>query len=418
MKIAFIVDAFPCLSETFILNQITGLIDRGHDVDIFANGPRNDTMIHADIERYNLLNRTFYFSHGTSYQTMPKNICVRIIKAIILVITNFHKKPIPLLKSLNILTYGKESASLCLLYKTVTFLNKNTYDIVHCHFGHNGNLGVILKYIGAIKGKVITTFHGADISWSLKRQGSNMYDYLFKQGDLFLPISERWKKELIRLGCNERKIIVHRMGIDTSKFEYLDRKLNDDGKIQLLTIARLVEKKGVQYGIQAVAKVLKEYQNIEYTIVGDGHLKNDLENLIDELNINNKIKLVGRKRQEEIIELMKQTDIFLAPSVTAEDGDQEGIPVVLMEALSQGIPVISTRHSGIPELVEDGKSGFLVPERDVEGLSEKLEYLIKHQETWPQMGREGSACVEKYFDINKLNNQLVELYQQLLSGDL
>lgn len=161
------------------------------------------------------------------------------------------------------------------------------------------------------------------------------------------------------------------MGIDTKKFLFSPRKLRFDGKIHLLTVARLVEKKGIQYSIQAVAKVVKKYPQIEYKIAGDGPLKSDMESLIDGLKVNGNVKLLGGKQQGEIIELMKDADIFLAPSVTSNDGDQEGIPVAIMEALAQGLPVISTYHSGIPELVQDGISGFLVPERDTKSNIKK-----------------------------------------------
>ena len=209
---------------------------------------------------------------------------------------------------------------------------------------------------------------------------------------------------------------MHRMGIDTGKFCYLPRKPGKDGKVRLLTIARLIEKKGAQYAVQAVADVLKRHSNIEYNIVGDGPVKNTLEDLIEGLNIGNNVKLLGWRHQEEIIELMKHTDVLIAPSVVSGDGDEEGIPVVLMEALAQGMPVLSTQHSGIPELVQDGESGFLVPERNVEALADKLEILIKHPEIWSEMGRAGREYVERHYDIDKLNDKLVKLYQRVLLG--
>ncbi|HDK41763.1 MAG TPA: colanic acid biosynthesis glycosyltransferase WcaL, partial [Candidatus Pacearchaeota archaeon] len=276
---------------------------------------------------------------------------------------------------------------------------------------------VILKNIGAIEGKVITTFHGADMSRYIERKGNKVYNYLLENGDLFLPISERWKNELINLGCNEQKIIVHRMGVDTNKFVFTHRNLTANKKIHLLTVARLVEKKGVQYGIQAVAKAVRKYPDIEYRIVGNGPLKSEMKLLIDKLKIEDKVKLIGRKRQEDVIELMKDADILLAPSVTDNNGDQEGIPVVLMEALAQGLPVISTYHSGIPELIQDGESGYLVPERDIDALAEKLTYLIEHPDRWIKMGQEGRKYVEEYYNINKLNDRLIEIYRYLLDED-
>ena len=334
-----------------------------------------------------------------------------------LIIKHIRKKPAPLLNALNIFKFGRTASSLGIFYTVIPFLEADKYEIVHCHFGPNGNLAVLLKDVGAIKGKILTTFHG-EAGYTNEKRHEKGFKPLFEKGDLILPVSEREKQCLIELGCSPQKIVVHRMGVDLKKFIFIPRRLRDDGKVHLLTVARLAEKKGVKYGIQAVTNALKKYPNIEYRIAGDGPLKSDLQNLIDALNVSDKVKILGWKRQEEIVGLMKGADILLAPSVTSEDGDQEGIPVVLMEALAQGLPVISTQHAGIPELVQDGEFGFLVPERDVDALTEKLEYLVEHPETWPEMGRAGRDYVERYYDINKLNDQLIQLYQRLLDGDL
>jgi colanic acid/amylovoran biosynthesis glycosyltransferase len=417
MKVAFIVPEFPNLSHTFILNQITGLLDRGHDVTIYARTHGNESVIHADVEKYHLLDRTVYY--GDSYQALPTDRFLWFRRAMRFVLTNFHKAPIPLFKLLY-RKFREKAISPHSGHKIATLLNgdMHSYDIVHCHFGPSGNLGALLKDLGIIEGKCVTTFHGYDLSIYINEKGNKVYDSLFKAGDFFLPISERWKEKLIELGCEEQRIAVHRMGIDTSRFAFTPRKPREDGKVHILTVARLVEKKGVQYGIQAVAEVLKKYPHVEYRIAGDGPLRSELQSLIDALNINGHVTLLGWKRQEEIVELIRNADILLAPSVTSKDGDQEGIPVVLIEALSQGLPVLSTRHSGIPELVQDGESGFLVPERDADALAEKLEYLIEHPEIWPEMGRAGRDYVARYYDINKLNDQLVSLYQRLLDGRL
>jgi colanic acid/amylovoran biosynthesis glycosyltransferase len=195
------------------------------------------------------------------------------------------------------------------------------------------------------------------------------------------------------------------MGVDTNKFIFKPRRPGTDGRVRLLTIARLVEKKGVQYGVEAVARLQRHYPHLEYHIVGDGPLRSDLETQIQRLKMNDNVKLLGWKQQEEIVSLIAEADIFLAPSITAQDGDQEGIPVVLMEALAQGLPVLSTQHSG---------SGFLVPERDSAALAEKLTYLLQHSSLWAEMGQKGRAWVERYYDIHKLNDQLVMLYQNIL----
>jgi len=413
MKIAFFVNRFPVLSQTFILNQITGLLDRGHAVDIYAYRPGNEPSIHADVERYDLLKRTCYM---TRYISMPTNKTYRLIKGIGRIAVGLPKKPRVVLNSLNVLKFGKRVASLRVLYQIAPFLDRGRYDIIHCHFGPLGNLAIMLKAVGALQGKLVTTFRGYDISSYLTANGQHIYDELFKSGDLFLCVSAQIKNTLRKLGCDEQKINVHRSGVHLSKFHFQLRKPKTNEKIRLLTVGRLVEKKGIQYGVQAVAKFLKNYPNIEYRIVGDGPLKDTLQELIEELKVCGNIKLLGWQKREQIIELLQEADIFLAPSVTSQNGDREGIPGTIIEALACGLPVLSTWHSGIPEVVQDGESGFLVPERDTDILAEKLQYLIENTDLWAEMGRKGRRYVEEHYDIDKLNDRLVEIYQQLLSG--
>ena len=409
MKIAFFVEKFPTLSETFVLNQITGLIDCGHDIDIYADIPSNEPTIHLDVKKYHLLNRTYYCPQ------IPSNLLWRVLKGFSLLFSNFLQDPVLLLRSLNIFKYGKKAASFRMLYTAIPLLcRRPKYDIIQCHFGKNGLKAVFLKDIGAIEGKLITAFHGLDLSGFVKGLGDRIYDPLFDKGNLFLPISEFWRRRLIELGCDRDKIIVHRMGIDCSKFAFTPRKLSADGRIQIVTIARLVEKKGVEYGVRAVAKLAKNNRDIQYNIVGDGYLREPLERLIQELEVSDTVKLIGWKQQQEIIEILNDADILLAPSVTSQkNGDQEGIPIVLMEAMAMGLPIISTQHSGIPELVQNNVSGFLVPEQDVEGLTEKLNYLLEHPEIWPKMGQAGRLYIQEHHDIDKLNDQLVEIYRKL-----
>jgi colanic acid/amylovoran biosynthesis glycosyltransferase len=410
MKIAFIVEDFPKLSETFILNQITGLLDRGQEVDIYARRPSTQLKAHPDVKNYQLLEHTHYLS-------CPQNRQARFTKSMALLLKGFPQKPRVVLNSLNILQFGRKASSLTLLCQISPFLNQGPYDIVHCQYGPNGNLALLIKETGALQGKVITTFHGYDISTYLQRAGRHIYDHLFKTGDLFLCISQRMKRELLNLGCSEEKICVHRVGVDTNKFAFSTSELKSHGKTRLLTIARLVEKKGLRYAIQAVASLLKKFPHIEYTIIGDGPLRDELHNLITTLKAGAHIKLIGWMRQEEVIEWLYKSDILLAPSVTSQDGDQEGTPVVIIEALARGLPVLSTQHSGIPELIQDGQSGILVPERDVAAFADRLEFLIRNPEIWPEMGHKARSYVEEHHNIDKLNDQLVKIYQQLISGN-
>jgi colanic acid/amylovoran biosynthesis glycosyltransferase len=245
-------------------------------------------------------------------------------------------------------------------------------------------------------------------------QSYNVYNKIFDVSDILMPISNYWKRKLIILGCDEKKIIVHHMGINLDKFKFYEVGEKSRELIKILTVGRLVEKKGYEYMIRAIAKVVKKYRNIEYLIAGDGNLMNKLEELVSELNINNYVKFLGGVNQDEVLKLNQQAHIFILHSITAKNGDQEGIPVALMEAQATGLPIISTFHSGIPEIVLDGQSGFLVPERDVDAMAGRLEYLIEHTEIWTEMGRAGRKFVEENFDIKKLNKQLVEIYENII----
>jgi colanic acid/amylovoran biosynthesis glycosyltransferase len=142
-----------------------------------------------------------------------------------------------------------------------------------------------------------------------------------------------------------------------------------------------------------------------------------MERLVQREGMNDKIKILGAMNQEELRTYFEIAGVFILSSCTSFDGDMEGIPVVLMEAQASGIPVVSTLHSGIPEVVLDGKSGFLVPERDVNGLTERLQYLVEHPDLWPEMGRCGRKLVEEKYDIKKLNSKLVCMYEALLTGN-
>lgn len=407
MRIAFLVDQFPALSETFILHQITGLIDRGHQVDIYSNNLGNLSKIHPEVETYQLLDRTFY-------SQMPEDRWSRLLQGLGLVFSKGVKEPATCLASINPFQYGKQAASMRLLYSASRFMDKPPYDIIHCQLGFLGIQGLLLSKIGAAKGKLVTSIRGSDFMLYVNMFGKDYFNELFKEGDLFLPVCESFKQEMIKLGCDPNKIVVHRSGLDFESFAFTPRQERQDARVRLVTVARLTESKGVEYGIRAVAKLVPDYPQIDYQIIGDGPLMADLQQLIDELGVNGNAKLLGWKQRPEVVEILQQADIMVTPSITATTGAREGIPNVLKEAMAMGLPVISTQHSGIPELIEDGVSGFLVPEHDVDALAQKLGYLIDHSELWSEMSRAGRAHLEEHYNLNQLNDRLVEIYEQLL----
>jgi len=409
LKIAYIVERFPSLSQTFILNQIAGMLDLEHNVKILASKEGDKSVLHSEVIQYNLLEKTEYL-----LQDMPPNIFLRYSKCGSYIINN-RSHIVNLLRSLNIIEFKKRALNLSLFYSLAVLLSsgREHYDIVHSQFGTTGIQTMMLRRFGILQGKLLVSIRGRDICRNVKEEKAN-YTKLFKSADLMLPVSNYFKKKLIDLGCEESKIVVHHSGINLKKLSFKSRIINSGDVIKIVTVGRLEEKKGIEYGLKALKMVLEENGNVVYKIVGDGKLKSYLQNLACQLGIREKVIFYGKQNHDAIAQILNDSHVFIAPSVTAKDGDQEGIPNVLKEAMALGMPVVSTYHSGIPELVEDGVSGFLVEEKKVSDLANKIKYLIDKPDIWDYMGREGRKVIEKAFDSEKLNRALENMYSQLL----
>lgn len=396
MRVAVFTTQFPSVSQTFVLSQVTGLLDRGHEVTVFARAPDEITPEHADVARYGLAARTRHWpeSAGSILTALGRGGAAR---------TGLRA----LLKSSPI---DKVLPRALLPLAAVTAAREAPFDAVLCHFGHQGLLAQWLREVGAIRGPLAVIFHGYDISSYVERNGGGVYARLFERAELLLPISENWRRRLIELGAPESKLSVLRMGIDTRRFELAPRTRGAGEPVRALTVARLVEKKGIEYALRSLARARQRGVPVSYTVAGDGPLLGRLRALTRELGLEAHVEFAGWCDQEAIVRHLARAHVLLAPSVTAQTGDQEGVPVVLMEAMAGGLPVLSTRHSGIPELVPDE---LLVDERDVEGLADRLVALVENEARWSTLGAELRARVVADFDAERLNDRLVALLEGL-----
>jgi colanic acid/amylovoran biosynthesis glycosyltransferase len=199
------------------------------------------------------------------------------------------------------------------------------------------------------------------------------------------------------------------MGVDLDSFRFhppKDTALSDGRPLRVVCVARLVEKKGVIYLCQAVGLLSQRQIPVELEVIGDGPLQQELERFVAAKDLGQKIAIRGRRDKAYVQAALGRADVFALPSVTAADGDQEGIPVSLMEAMASGVPCLSTVHSGIPELIEDGRSGWLVPERDVAALADKLAHIQRGDFDLPAIARCARATVETHFNQSRLHDQL------------
>ncbi|MCG8404644.1 MAG: glycosyltransferase [Phycisphaerales bacterium] len=376
-------------------------------MDIYAVHVGDQARVHPDVIEYKLQQRTTYLK-------MPENRAVRLLKGIGMFLLNL-RNPAVILRSLNVFRYGVQASSLMLLYTVAAIKRPRVYDIIHCQFGPLGIRGMFLRDSGLLSGKLITQFRGSDLNAYPRQRlaGSDVYRKLFEEGDLFLALSSFLIEKAVELGCPKHKILKLPLGVDLSKFVFTERRLEPDSEIRLLSIGRLLEVKGIEYAVRAVAKVSARFPNLRYRVIGEGPLLEPLKTLAHELGISRRVEFLGGLIHDQVLRHYDESHILLHPGVVAQDGAEEGLGTVLVEAQAAGLPVIASKVGGIPECVRDGESGHLVPQRDVDALASKLCDLIEHSERWPEMGRIGRKNVEAHFDNRKLCDGLVEIYENL-----
>ncbi len=403
LQVAFVVNEFPSVSETFVAAQVAGLKARGHEVHVYADVNGGHGVVDADAcVRYpvRILARLRAPSSIQLGQAAARLAHLRLGVA---------------RRWLHALPYGGALAFASMRYAAALDFEPQRYDIIHAHFGPNGLKAAALRAAGVLSGRLIVTFHGFDLSVFLQRAGPDVYKRLFAQADLCLPVTRCWARRLAELGCDPTKIEPHPVGVDCDRLQPVQRERRAGARAQVLSVARLVEKKGIDDALRAVARATQQGSNLHYTIIGDGPERPQLEKLIEELGIAGIVQLAGWRGSEAVAAALVQADLLLQPSVVARDGDEEGLPVVLMEAMATGLPVLSTRHSGIPELVHEGVEGCLVEERDVDMLTNRLVHLLEHPAKRAAMGSAARRAVEAKHDIEELNDQLVVLYRRALT---
>ena len=399
MKTAALVYEFPSLSETFVLSQITGLIDAGCDVRIFADSA--DASASSPIEP-ELLERVRYF--GLPLKRVRE-------------LAGIQKSRTPPPAQSVDMTRTTQTSSIAgrdllrLKLEARAFRTDPVFDVIHAHFGPNGVRAVGLRALRAISGPVITSFYGYDIGRHWSRGG---YDRLFSEGDRFIALSDHMRGQLVALGCPAERIVIHRLGVDLDQFSVSARSQHE--RIEIISVARLVQKKGIEYGLRAVAELSRRNIPVRYTIVGRGPLRESLESLARELGVEDLVRFSGGLSHDAVRRMMSDSDVLIAPSVTAQDGDIEGTPAAILEAHASGLPVVATRHSGIPEIVEEGKSGFLIREGSVDELADRLVSLAESESLRESMGMAGRAAVAEKHDIRRLNADLLRLYREVAAA--
>jgi glycosyltransferase involved in cell wall biosynthesis len=288
--------------------------------------------------------------------------------------------------------------------------------LIHAHFGTDGLL--VLPLARALGVPLITSLRGYDVTRSdsaLLRSGrlSWMRYALGKkrlQGDgaLFLAVSNALRERAIARGYPEARTRTHYNGVDLDRFRP-DVAPRERGLV--LHVGRLVEKKGTKVLIEAVAGIA----GATLAIIGDGPLRAALERQARELG--DRVRFLGALRSDEVAHWMRRASVLAAPSMTAADGDAEGLPNVVVEAAASGLPAVGTRHSGIPEAIEDGVTGFLVPEGDAGALAARLADLLESESLRSEVGIAARQLAERKFNRQLLTQRLEAIYDEVAGFD-
>ena len=292
-------------------------------------------------------------------------------------------------------------------------------SLIHAHFGVDGVYALPLARRLGIP--LVTTFHGFDATLSTPAlmcspdwaQYRVFRGRLAREGALFICVSAFIRDRLLAMGFPAARTRVHYIGVDCEAIRARDRA---EETPTVLHVARLVEFKGTQYVIRAFAAAASERPEIRLVILGDGPLNRRLRSLAGSLGLDERVRFLGARPHAEVLGWMRKAAMLVLPSVRTRTGRAEGMGQVLLEAAASGVPVIGSRSGGIPESVVEGRTGFLVPERDPQALARRMIELVDDSTLRQRMGAEARAHVERNFDIRRQTETLESLYDAVLTN--
>lgn len=396
-KILFKIWKFPRLSETFIVNQIVMAIKFGYDVRILTEEvcDISENSNQELFKEFKLEDKLILEDYK-----IPKRKMGRAIKVAGLIL----KRPY-LLPALYRFYKQNPRKGFFAVFQFFFYQSFRDYETIHIQFGTNKSPVDILKKIGFLKSRVITSFHGHDLHFPINNRISSegYYNKLFEVADVLVCNTPFLKSKLKALMAPENKISTIPVAVDTNYFKPVSVPKRD-GKFRLITVGRLDDLKGQEYGIKAVSSLVKKGLEVEYIIAGAGLYERRLKELVNDLVLDETVFFKGKVDQGEVLQLLQKADLFLMTSVTNEVGMQESQGLVTAEAQSCGLPVIAFDTGGVKYTLVEGETGFLCRERDVDDLAAKIELLLEDQALRNKMGMKARKFIEEeYSEVSVMN---------------
>ncbi len=402
-KVAYIMSRFPKITETFVLYEMLAVEELGVQVEVYPLLRERTTVMHPEavafVER----------AHFQPFISMP------ILRA------HLHflqRKPLVYLAMLWTLLRANWGSfrfligALGIFPKAVYFAHLMAAEgitHVHAHFAsHPAAAGFIIHRLAGIPYSF--TAHGSD----LHRDRHMLREKVAEAA--FVAAISNYNKEIIVTECGEQcrdKVCVIHCGVDTQVFQSRSEdwwQKRPARPFTLICIGTLHEVKGQTYLIEACRLLRDRGITFVCQLVGDGPDEAALREQIAQAGLSEHVQLLGRCTREQVVQLLAQTDVAVTPSVPTKSGRREGIPVVLMEAMGSGVPVVASNLSGIPELVEHEQSGLLVPSRDAQALAEALERLYLNPTLCQRLGQAGREKVLREFDLYSNAGTLAQFF--------
>lgn len=371
-RIVFKLNQFPHLSETFILAQIITAIECGFKVTVLVS-----ELLDVKASKQGDLIEKHDIAEAIVVEDfkIPKSKVIRLLKFVYLLVLNMGQFP-------KLIAFYKEQKvfNLSWLYQFHFYKQFKDFDIAHIQYGTNVRPFDILKKSGFFKTKLLVSFHGHDAFFPINGflPNNGYYDALFGYGDLVIANTPYLANEISRLGCPQEKLKIIPVGVDTVFFTPAITNKIDRKVIQLITVGRLDRVKGHEYAIEVAEILFKKGCEIELTIVGEGREEEALTQLIEKKALQNVVKLVGRKGQDEVRALLQSSDLFLFTSVATYQGRRETQGLATLEAQACGLPAVVFDSGGVKYTVEEGVTGFVVPEYDVKSMVSRIILSLIH----------------------------------------
>jgi glycosyltransferase involved in cell wall biosynthesis len=391
--VLYVVSLFPCWSETFIAREIAALVGLGLDVRILSLRHPSEALVQKDAE--GLLDRVLYPPRtlGATLRTLASLARHPFRHArIALLALRLARKPLSFLKTL--VTWWR--TLLC-----EDAVREAAPDLLHAHWAtYPSTAALILGELLPLPWSF--TSHAHDLFVEDQGVGRKL-----RESALAVTISGFNKRYLSeRWGFPEKIEVVHcGIPVEAIAFEPWGRSIDE-----VLAVGRLEPIKGFEVLLEACALLRSRGRDVRCTLVGDGPLRGRLEELVRERGLSGVVTLTGALAQGGVLGHLRRAAAFVLPSVVAPNGARDGIPVALMEAMAAGAPVVSTRLSGIPELVQDGWSGLLAEPGDASGLAERIEAILTDPRRAAELARNARSTVEDQFNVATEAQRLRELF--------